>query len=106
MDQLIIIQSSFPKSFSFDEICNDLIKKKLAACIQITPNITSYYEWNNTIQKDNESLMNIKTKQLHFTEISNLINQHHPYEVPEIIMITIHDMSNNYLNWFNTQLKI
>ena len=43
-------------------IANTLVKDKLAACVNIIPQIKSIYFWNNEITEDDEYLMVIKTK--------------------------------------------
>ncbi|CAN8019018.1 unnamed protein product, partial [Ixodes persulcatus] len=37
--------------------CRALVQKKLAACVNIIPNVVSVYEWKNAIQTDSEVLM-------------------------------------------------
>ena len=41
-----------------------LVKKKLAACVNIVPNIKSVYRWKDKIETANEFLLLIKTTQL------------------------------------------
>lgn len=86
-------------------IANTLIKDKLAACVNIVPQIKSIYYWNNEITEDDEYMMLIKTKNELFSEVKEKIMQLHPYEVPEIISVNISEGSDNYLRWINNCTK-
>lgn len=76
-----------------------ILKKKLAACVNIVKDIESFYWWQGRIEHSKESLLIIKTrKQLQrklFTEVKKL----HSYKVPEMIALPITGGSRDYLEW-------
>jgi periplasmic divalent cation tolerance protein len=82
-----------------EKIANAIITGKLAACVQITSGITSYYWWEGEIRKDGEVLLLIKTHRGLVRQIESLILEIHPYKVPEFIVIPIVDGLPAYLNW-------
>lgn len=43
-------------------ISRTLVEKKLTACVNILPNVTSIYSWKGEIVEDGEYLMIAKTK--------------------------------------------
>ena len=86
-------------------IANTLVKDKLAACVNIIPQIKSIYFWNNEITEDDEYLMVIKTKKELFENVKNKIVELHTYEVPEIISFDITNGEKNYLDWIENCTK-
>lgn len=98
MDYIIILSNTNSMD-SAETISTFLVKEKLAACVNIIPKIKSIYSWDNKIEKDEEFLMVIKTKQALFELVKEKIILLHPYEIPEIISIKIDDGTTDYLNW-------
>ena len=96
---LIIVQTSVPLDFDCTDLCNHLIKEKLAICIHKTPPITSYYEWKTKIEVSPEYCLQIKSKSHFFNHIETSIVRYHPYDVPEIIGIPIKFMGKLYSEW-------
>ena len=85
----IIIFCTCPDKLIAEKIASQLITKKLAACINIIPTITSIYEWQGKIEKSEEYLLIIKTKAELYEQMQTFICENHPYEIPEIIAIPI-----------------
>lgn len=90
---------------SAKRISRELVGEKLAACVNIIPNLTSIYSWENKIVEDSEFLMLIKTKESLFEELKSRIVQLHEYDVPEIISFDIKDGLDKYLNWIKQEIK-
>lgn len=87
-------------------IAKTLIEKNLAGCINILPNISSVYKWENNIVTDNEFLLLIKTQKVLYDELEKAIKSIHPYELPEIISFDITGGSKDYLNWIKNSTKL
>lgn len=89
-----------------DQIARKLVEEKLAACVQISGPITSFYHWQGTLQEDREYLLTIKTAKKHIPAISEIFSQLHPYDLPELIALPIVDGSPAYLAWIKENLKL
>lgn len=87
-----------------DKIINNLLEKKLAACIQVSK-VDSHYFWKGKIENTNEFLLNIKTKQDFYCDVEKCILENHSYETPEIILIPIEKGYNDYLKWIEENVN-
>jgi periplasmic divalent cation tolerance protein len=104
-EQYQLVLSTCPNDEVAKEIAYALIEHKVAACVNILPNITSVYRWENKISCDREVQLLIKTTADKFTELSVMINNLHPYTTSEIIALNIQQGDKNYLNWITESLK-
>ncbi len=93
-----MIQTTCSSNKEAKKIAKILIKKNLAACIQITK-VTSIYQWENNLCVDKERLLFIKTKKENFKKIERKIKENHSYDLPEIIEIKITKASKDYLKF-------
>ena len=84
-----------------ENIAGNLVSNKLAACVNILPNMKSYYWWDDKICKDDELLLVAKIKTSLFKELEKAVKKLHSYDVPEIILLPIENGSNAYLDWIN-----
>ncbi len=83
------------------KIAKRLIEEKVAACVNIVPNITSVYEWEGKVEVSNEELLIIKTRKDAVRAVEAIVKEEHPYEVPEIIATGIIWGSKDYLDWID-----
>ena len=94
----IIIISTYPNKNSINKIANELVKNKIAACVNITK-ISSIYSWQGKIRNTSEYLALFKTTQKNKKYLKEKIKATHPYEVPEIAEINITSINKSYLKW-------
>ena len=83
----------------------ELCERKLAACVNIIPNITSIYHWKGEIQSSKEWMLVIKTSAALFENVREAIRELHPYEIPECIELPIERGSTTYLNWIGESVE-
>ena len=64
-------------------IGNQLVKEKLAACINVFP-IKSIFWWKGKIEKSNEVGVFVKTQDRLFKRIVKRVRELHSYELPMV----------------------
>jgi len=82
-----------------EKIARHLVEHRLAACVNILPNVTSVYRWKDQVEEAREWLLIIKTTAGVFAQVRQAISDLHSYELPECICLTIEDGLPNYLQW-------
>lgn len=100
--EYLLVITNCPGSISAKKIAQDLITEKLAACVNIVPDIQSFFSWVGKVDKANEHMLVIKTTSASYNALEQRIKKLHPYELPEIIAVPIHTGSAEYLNWIST----
>lgn len=83
-----------------------IVRERLAACANILDNIMSIYWWKGKIEKDNEALLLLKTRNEMVEKIISRIKELHSYEVPDITFIPLEHGSEDYLNWIDENIRI
>ncbi len=101
--EFIQIITTVEKKEDAEKIANILLKKRIAACVQIIDNIESYYWWKDKIEKGQEILLFIKTKAEMFEKVEKVVKENHSYEIPEIISFKIYKGSKEYLKWIENE---
>lgn len=87
------------------KIAHALVERRLAACVNIVPQIESTYRWQEKIETATEWLLIIKTQISAFTQVRAAIGELHSYELPECVMLPIDDGSPKYLDWIKQSLR-
>ena len=94
----VIIVSTFPSKQSVTGIANKLVKKKLAACVNMTK-ISSVYTWKGKVENQNEYLAFFKTTKKNQSTLKKELKRLHPYDVPEIAEINVESINQPYMKW-------
>ncbi len=81
------------------KIARQLVDRRLAACVNVVPQIESIYRWQGKVESSQEWLLIIKTTAAQFPGVRDAIGELHSYDVPECISVVIEDGSEEYLNW-------
>lgn len=79
-----------------------LVGARLAACVQIMPEMESVYWWKEKIERTPEILLLAKTVEHKFGELEKAVRSLHSYETPEIVALPAAAVSASYLEWLTT----
>ena len=80
-------------------IAQALVERRLAACVNIVPQVESIFRWQNKVETASEFLLLIKTEAGVFDDLCDAVKELHSYELPECVMLEIRGGSSEYLDW-------
>jgi periplasmic divalent cation tolerance protein len=101
---MLVVFTTAPNSEEANLLAAKIVEEKLAACVQVLPQIMSHYYWDGAMQKELENLLLIKTLEAKFDSLERFIKENHSYDVPEIVSVKAEDVSVEYLSWMKEYL--
>ncbi len=101
---MLIVLTTTPSADEAASLAEKLVQTRLAACVQVLPEMISVYVWEGAVQHENEHLLLIKTLPEKWDELCDLITANHSYTVPEIVAIDTERVSEPYLKWLQDAL--
>ena len=106
MSGRIVVLSTVGKAEDAERIGRALVERRLAACVNIVPAVTSIYRWKGSVEKEEERLLLIKTRAERFPALREALVALHPYEVPEVLALSIEDGHEPYLEWLDQNVNV
>ncbi len=99
----VIVMVTCPEGRSAEKVAGAVLGKRLAACVNTVPGMTSRYWWRGKIERSSEVLLIMKTRGSLVKKLENAVKENHPYDVPEVIAIPITAGSKGYLDWIDSE---
>ncbi len=88
-----------------NQIAMALVNERLAACVNIIPQVHSFFWWEGKIDNAYESMLIGKTDTDKIGAIKKRVKEIHSYDVPEIIFLPITAGYEPYLNWIKRSIS-
>lgn len=102
---MLIVYTTLPDHDTAHRLACALIEQQLAACVHVGAPLTAVYRWQGSIEQASEIPLAIKTPRACYAAVQTWLREHHPYDVPEIVAVSIHDALPEYLKWVQTEVK-
>jgi len=103
--QPVVVTTTIDQEDVAMKLAERVLEKRLAACVQILPPVTSRYWWKGQIVSDKEYLLNMKSDRKLFERLADVIRSVHSYEVPEIIATSVVEIDEEYAIWMKEELE-
>jgi len=103
--QPLLVLTNCPDRETAENLATRLVDAGLAACVNILAPCTSVYRWQGQVETASEIPLLIKSTAGRYVALEQLIRQHHPYELPEIVALPIERGLPEYLAWVVDSVK-
>jgi periplasmic divalent cation tolerance protein len=87
------------------KIGKELVKERLAACVNILDKINSLYWWEGKIQEDSEALIIAKTKEALVPLLIEKVKALHSYACPCVVALPIQNGNKEFIDWVVSQTR-
>src|SRR4051812_4498827 len=104
-DLMVVITSVGTEEQALD-VAHALVRSRLAACVNIVPNIHSVYRWKGRVCDDGEMLLIIKTRAAGFDSVLETIHKVNTYELPEVLAYKVDWASPGFASWIEKMTSI
>ena len=95
----VLVWTTIGKTADGRGMASILVTERLAACVNVLPEMESIYRWKGQVETDHERQLVMKTTAGRVAALKARVHELHDYEVPEFIVIPIVGGSEAYLNW-------
>jgi periplasmic divalent cation tolerance protein len=102
---MVIVLTTAPDDERAEAWARTLVEERLAACVNIHGPMVSFYRWKGIIERDAERQVVIKTTRERVTALCARVCELHSYELPEFVVLTVDDGSDEYLQWVVEQTR-
>ncbi len=102
-DHLLVL-STCPDTATAERLAGLLVERRLAACVNVVPGLTSVYRWQGETQHDGEVLLVAKSRADRYADLESTLVEHHPYELPEVVAVSLKQGLDGYLAWIDRTL--
>ena len=97
--KILLALSTFPDAETARQISDQLVTERFAACANILPSVESIYRWKEKIESGNETFVFFKVRGDLQSAFQDKLRSLHPYDVPEIIFVSVAGGLPEYLRW-------
>jgi len=82
-----------------DDLAERLVDSGSAACVNVIDPVRSVYRWESRVKRDREALLLVKTTRPQLAALEAILEEIHPYDLPELICLPVEAGSIRYLDW-------
>ena len=104
MDAIVVLMTAGSREEAA-RLAEMLVGARIAACVQIMPEMESIYHWKGAVRRDPEILLLAKTTRARFDDLEREVRALHSYETPEIVALPITNISAPYLEWLGATVE-
>ena len=97
--EYVMVLTTLPVDADGPGFARSLVDERLAACVNLVPQIRSIYRWKDAIQDETETLAIAKTTSDRAEALHARLIELHPYQLPEVLALPVSGGHAPYLEW-------
>lgn len=97
--ELVIVLCTFPSGSEWGEVAHTLLHERLCACVNQVREVASIYHWQGEVVSNREVVCMFKSTAERYPELVARLTELHPYDVPEIVRLSVDSVNQAYLDW-------
>lgn len=82
-----------------------VVKRRLAACVNVFSGMESMYWWEGNVQSEAEVVLIMKTSAGRYGELEAAIVEAHPYECPCVVALPVQQGFDPFLQWVRSETE-
>ena len=103
MERPILVYTTFPDEATALAIGERLVTEKLAACVNVIPGMRSVYAWKGAVERGDEVVGIVKTRESLAEAVRAALKERHPYETPIILFLAVSGGDQSTLDWLTAE---
>jgi periplasmic divalent cation tolerance protein len=105
MTDLVIVLTTIGDEERAETLARQLVQERLAACVNVQGPMVSLYRWQGRLERESERQLVIKTTRRRLAALESRLDELHPYEVPEFLVLPVEGASDAYARWVDEETR-
>lgn len=105
VSQIVQVITTVPSLQVARELARQLLVERLVACAQIELGLESHYRWKGKIEEAEECRLTAKTLASKAPHVMSRIEELHPYDTPEVIIVATENVNERYARWVEAEVS-
>jgi periplasmic divalent cation tolerance protein len=105
MERAVLVYTTFPDEATALAIGAALVREKLAACVNVIPGMKSVYAWKGAVERAEEVVGLVKTREGLTEAVRAALKECHPYETPIVLVLPVSGADPDTLAWIRAETQ-
>lgn len=102
---ILVVTTTVDSQATAAALARTMVEQRLAACVQVDPEVTSFYRWKGELCEDREARLVIKTAPACEAALRAFLANHHPYELAQFVALAV-PASAEYAQWVRSEVSV
>ena len=102
----LVVLMTAPSAERAAELARILVEERLAACVNVLPEVRSIYRWEGKVEDAREAMLVAKTQAHRFEALRARVVALHEYSCPEGVALPVVAGHEPYLEWLAGSVRM